>query len=515
MTSITGLKQKAIQNSLIGLVVLSFIMMLLFGRVFYQEMNKDTQNDFLIRTKLVAKLSSVPMMFKHRLYGEKLLHHLGEDARISLACMMTKDGYVVAEYRRERGLGLCQQFEDGVTIKESEYIVSQPVYNEVHEQIGSIVASVDTYRLFSFAGREWIVGIILVSISGLVMLGLLILTYRRIFSPLSNLESKLIAMEENGVLKETTLPTDGPLVQPIAKVFQLLHNKIQRTERDLQQQMRDNHAKRDIIATMVHELRTPLHSVLLLTEMMDGQSEHLSKTQLLDHNKTINEATSKVMVIINDMLDVAKAEAGKLRARVDMVNLVPLLLSLERQFSLLAKEKRLGFSIYKDSSSPDVVVTDGERLEQILRNLLSNAFKFTSQGEVRVGVNLVPPGTYDCTLPSMLKDQPMVAITVRDTGIGIPKGESENIFNPYHQISSQEQLFSTKGLGLGLSISKELAKLLGVEIILESSEKGTCFTLLMLQYRSAWERSRVMTIPETFTSYEAHYPITRSEPVLI
>src|SRR5665213_394135 len=222
--------------------------------------------------------------------------------------------------------------------------------------------------------------------------------------------------------------------------------------------------KSEFLANMSHELRTPLNSILLLSRVMTDSKE-LDK-EYVEYADVIQSSGQGLLRLIDEILDLSKIEAGKMSLEPAEVTLQQISNDLRGLFMPLAKDKSLDLQIsIADNTSP-VLRTDKMRLEQILKNLLSNAFKFTLHGAV--ALNIFNDDT-----------RKKIILTVTDTGIGIPKEKQHLVFEAFQQADgSTRRRFG--GTGLGLSISRELAKLLGGDITLQSAEgKGSEFTLTL------------------------------------
>jgi len=231
--------------------------------------------------------------------------------------------------------------------------------------------------------------------------------------------------------------------------------------------------KSEFLANMSHELRTPLNSMLILAQLLaENKRGHLEKKQV-EYAQTIYSAGSDLLTLINEILDLSKVEAGKIDAHIEEVFLTDLLETIESKFRPVAEEKRLAFPITVADELPPVLRTDAQRFKQIINNLLSNAFKFTSQGEVKLEVQR-PTGDISTLGLDAAKS---IAIHVTDTGIGIQEDKQQVIFEAFQQADgTTSRRFG--GTGLGLSISRQLARLLGGELHLQSEEgKGSTFTL--------------------------------------
>ncbi|GBD95319.1 MAG TPA: response regulator [Nitrospirae bacterium] len=238
-----------------------------------------------------------------------------------------------------------------------------------------------------------------------------------------------------------------------------------------------NKYKSQFLANMSHELRTPLNSLLLLSKLlMENKDGNLTDKQV-DFAKTIHIAGSDLLDLINDILDLSKIEAGKMELNPDNLEIDDFLSYIERNFRHMAQEKRVSLKIDRADGLPAYIRTDRQKLEQIIKNLLSNALKFTSQGGIII--NIRRPGADVDLSNSGLDISNAVAIAVSDTGIGIPEDKQKLIFEAFKQVDGTTSR-QYGGTGLGLSISRELAKFLGGEIRLQSIEgKGSTFTLYL------------------------------------
>ncbi|MEK4028553.1 response regulator [Pseudobacillus sp. FSL P4-0506] len=233
--------------------------------------------------------------------------------------------------------------------------------------------------------------------------------------------------------------------------------------------------KSEFLANMSHELRTPLNSLLILAQMLADNAENNLTAEQIEYAKTIFSSGKDLLNLINDILDIAKVEAGKMEIIFENVKLSDIKDFVNAQFTPVARKKNIQFYVELAAGLPEVIRTDKQRLQQILKNLLSNAFKFTKQGTVSL------------TIQSMKDNHSNMEIcfVVKDTGIGISEENLEFIFEAFKQADGT---ISRKygGTGLGLSISREIAHLLGGFIEVESIEhKGSVFTLYLPNYQEA------------------------------
>ncbi|MCP3820673.1 HAMP domain-containing protein [Streptomyces sp. A3M-1-3] len=263
----------------------------------------------------------------------------------------------------------------------------------------------------------------------------------------------------------------------------------QELEARAQQLSRTSMYKSEFLANMSHELRTPLNSLLILAQLLAQNPEGNLTEKQVDYAEVIHSAGSDLLQLINDILDLSKVEAGKMDIHPEPVSLSLLLEYVEATFRPVAGERALDFRVIAAPGIPGEVTTDESRLRQVLRNLLSNALKFTDEGYVELRVDRAA----DDELPPALRGGgPALAFRVTDTGIGIPDDRLETIFGAFQQ-GDGTTARRYGGTGLGLSISREVAQLLGGAVVAESSPgRGSRFTLyLPVHVEHGPERPRV------------------------
>ncbi|WP_332633552.1 response regulator [Halalkalibacter flavus] len=263
----------------------------------------------------------------------------------------------------------------------------------------------------------------------------------------------------------------------LEKVREALEEKAQQLELSSQY-------KSEFLANMSHELRTPLNSLLILAKILSENGDGNLTGKQEEYVRTIYSSGQDLLHLINDILDLAKVESGKLEVVPKEVELQKVQNYVERQFAPIARQKGVSFTVKAEENIPDYLSTDEHRLQQILKNLLSNAFKFTEKGSV----SLVIKKVNDL--------QPMLAFSVTDTGIGIAKEKQSTIFEAFKQADGTTSR-QYGGTGLGLSISREIAYLLGGHIdILSVEGKGSTFTLYLPYYETIEVEEKSSAIAE-------------------
>ncbi|MCU6710812.1 ATP-binding protein [Paenibacillus sp. J5C_2022] len=236
--------------------------------------------------------------------------------------------------------------------------------------------------------------------------------------------------------------------------------------------------KSNFLANMSHELRTPLNSILILSQMLYENERSTLSEEESGYARVIHSSGNDLLTLINDILDLSKIEAGKIELVMDEVNLSEIPDILKPGFAPVAENKGVIFRTELKEGLPPTIRTDGQRLQQILKNLLSNAFKFTHKGSVTLTIHSPDSTFIRKHLPS-LRLENAVAVSIKDTGIGIPLEKQEEIFEAFQQVDGNTNRIYG-GTGLGLSICREFAAMLGGSIVVSSKPgQGSTFTLLL------------------------------------
>lgn len=290
---------------------------------------------------------------------------------------------------------------------------------------------------------------------------------------------KLQASEEELRVQQEELEQTNEELSERSVLLEERNNEIQKKSEALELSTR---YKSEFLANMSHELRTPLNSILLLSRLLSENNNKGMSNEEIEFAKVIQSSGNSLLGLIDEILDLSKIEAGKMELEFLDVATKEITDNLSNLFSVVAKEKKIDFEII-DEKAPLTIKTDKMRLEQILKNLISNAIKFTEKGSVSVEIKVNDD------------DDKIICFIVKDTGIGIPLDKQPLIFEAFQQADgSTKRKFG--GTGLGLSISRELAKLLKGEIILHSKvNEGTTFTLCIPVYGSEIKKVTVEKTP--------------------
>ncbi len=322
---------------------------------------------------------------------------------------------------------------------------------------------------------------------------------------LKSSEELLKSQQEELEMSNSRLEDKTAKLEDQKQALERSWNQIQTKSKELEMA---NAYKSEFLSNMSHELRTPLNSLLILAKLlMENSDENLTDEQV-ESSKMIYEGGQELLSLINEILDLAKIEAGKMEFRAQEVSLSELAQSLESEFSLIAADKALDFRIHTEADLPDCIHSDRKRIKQVLKNLLANACKFTPKGGITVTIGRPQQGV-DLS-HSHLDGRQSIAFAISDTGIGIAEAKQKMIFMAFQQADGNiDRQYG--GTGLGLSISTHLARRLEGEIQLQSQEgKGSTFTLYLPEtVQASWAEPQDSHTYAPLTSS----PVSETTPV--
>lgn len=363
------------------------------------------------------------------------------------------------------------RIQSGLGEKKPEFLFIVPVLFE-KDTIG--VIELASFKEFSIDEEE-----LLLQISG--SLGVIIHNIisrqetERLLSISQNMEEELRVQQEELQTSNAELEARTEMLETQKNDIEIKNLELEKAHRDIESKANAlaiaSRYKSEFLANMSHELRTPLNSLLILSELFAGNEDgNLTQSQQ-EEARIIHEGALELLHLINNILDLSKIEAGKMSVEAEQINIDDLVNNLARQFKLLAKKKNVEFKFDKSPLLPDSFITDLIRVNQTLKNLLSNALKFTEKGTITFSIfpenGILHP------------EEPCIVFSIKDTGIGIAKDKQSIIFESFQQADGSTSR-KYGGTGLGLTICKELAQLLGGRIEFTSIlNKGSEFKLIL------------------------------------
>jgi HAMP domain-containing protein/signal transduction histidine kinase/DNA-binding response OmpR family regulator len=364
-------------------------------------------------------------------------------------------------------------------------LVTFPVVFEDNVKAVIVLASLHEFEPAHLTFLEQLtegIGIVLNSIEATMQTEGLLKQSQQLAAELQTRQIQLQQTNEQAELRAQQLAERNVEVERKNQEIEQARNELEEKAAELSQTSK---YKSEFLANMSHELRTPLNSILILGQQLSENADGNLTARQIEFAKTIHGAGTDLLNLISDILDLSKIESGTVSLDVEEISLANLVQTVGRPFQHEAEGRKLSFDIELDANLGRSIFTDSKRLQQILKNLLSNAFKFTQDGGIRL--RIWPAfGGWNRDNASLSNAASIIAFEVSDTGIGIPPEKQKIVFEAFQQADSSTSR-KYGGTGLGLAISRELANLLGGEIQLRSTPgRGSTFTLyLPLQFLSA------------------------------
>ncbi len=359
-------------------------------------------------------------------------------------------------------------------------VIVLPVLFEDHVKAVIELASLNAFTISHLAFLEQLtasIGIVLNSIEATMQTEALLKQSQQLATELQTQQKELQQKNEQLAQKAQQLAEQNAEVERKNQEIEQARRAVEEKAKEL---ALTSKYKSEFLANMSHELRTPLNSILVLGQQLSDNPDKNLTSKQVEFARTIHGAGTDLLNLISDILDLSKIESGTVSVQAEEVFFTSVLEMVARPFRHEAENRRLNFEVQADPHLSRSLVTDSRRLQQVLKNLLSNSFKFTEQGGVRLSVSLAASGWSE-NHPVLSGVGSVVAFEVADTGIGIPLEKQRIIFEAFQQADASTSR-KYGGTGLGLAISRELASLLGGEIQLRSAPgKGSAFTLYLPQ----------------------------------
>jgi two-component system chemotaxis sensor kinase CheA len=414
----------------------------------------------------------------------KMASYAGEASRIGKKSFLLGDG-LVGQCAKEKKIIDLDQVPEGYLKIDSALGQSSPrfIYIAPVEFQGKVVAVLELASLAPFSTKERkLLTYVLESFGAAIQSVLNSSEIEKLYSESQQLNEELQVHSEEFQTQSEELQVINEQLEEQNRYAQLKSDEAENSRAEMEQYAlqakSSSQFKSQFLANMSHELRNPLNSMLVFSQFLEENSNGNLTEEELMYVQYIHSGGLDLLKLINDILDLSKVEAGIINLELEPVNLTELPQTMDQHFKSLAEKKQLDFSVVLQPGLPDVMVTDENRLQQILKNLVSNAIKFTKEGKVELSIQKIHVCS-DVQAYEDIERLEAISFAVKDTGIGIAANHLGIIFEAFHQADGTiERQYG--GTGLGLSISRQLAEILGGNLTVQSKEgEGSTFTLTL------------------------------------